>query len=349
VAISPAAIVECRGAPRERGRAHGEALRRQIHALLERWDADVSARLARDPAGLVAELVETTGFVAAIRRHTPELLEEVGGIAEASGAAFDRILALNLMDEEWWYTQPERPATACSLLALERGARPPLLAQNMDLPEVMDGAQAIVRWRDGDAAGTVLTAAGMVGLTGVNAAGVGVCVNTLAMLNHSLDGLPVAFVVRGVLERESAAGAAAFLRSVPHASGQHYALADRTGVAGYECSAGGVVRSDGGTGLLCHTNHPLRSTDVAPGVPAEGAPDSHVRLAAVESAAPGVSEGADIERVLADRETPVCVLAEPAHPWLTFGSIWAELGAEPVVRIAPGPPDRTPWVDAAPR
>jgi hypothetical protein len=219
----------------------------------------------------------------------------------------------------------------------------------MDLPEVMDGAQAIVRHDDGQGDGsTMLTAAGMIGLTGVSSAGLGVCVNTLSMLYHSRDGLPVAFVMRGALAQGSVAGAAAFLDRVPHASGQHYALADRTEVAGYECSAAGAVRSDSGDGRLCHTNHPLRSTDLDPAVPAEGREDSHIRLAAIEAAAPDVATGADCERALADREAPLCVVAEPGHPWLTFGSIWAELGASPRVRIAPGPPDRTAWLDALP-
>lgn len=349
MAVTPDAIVDCRGGARERGRAHGEALRAQIAALLERWDADVAARLHGPPAALVSDLVGTTGFVDAIRRHTPDLLEEVRGIAEAAGIAFERILALNLMDEEWWFTAPDHPRHACSVLAVsERDGHPPVLAQNMDLPELMDGAQAILRW-DGDAGSSVvLTAAGMVGLTGVNAAGVGVCVNTLPMLRHSRDGLPVAFVIRGVLEQPSAAAAAAFLERVPHASGQHYALAGRDGIAGYECSAAGAVRSDDGSGQLCHTNHPLRSGDLDPLRRADGEPDSHTRLAAIESATPAVASGADCERVLADRNAPLCVVPEPGHPWITFGSIWAELRPQPRVRIAPGPPDRTAWLDALP-
>jgi isopenicillin-N N-acyltransferase-like protein len=349
MAVTPDVIVDCRGGGRERGRAHGEALRAQIGGLLERWDADVAVRLRRPPAALVSDLVGATGFVDAIRRHTPDLLEEVRGIAEAAGAAFERILALNLMDEEWWYTAPDQPRDACSLLAVAgRDGHPPVLAQNMDLPELMDGAQAILRW-DGDAGSSVvLTAAGMLGLTGVSAAGVGVCVNTLPMLSHSSDGLPVAFVMRGVLEQASAAEAAAFLEHVPHASGQHYALADRDGVAGYECSAAGAVRSDDGSGRLCHTNHPLKSGDLDPLRRAAGEPDSHTRLAAIESAARAVASGADCERVLADRDAPLCVVPEPGHPWITFGSIWAELSSPPRVRIAPGPPDRTAWVDALP-
>ena len=350
MAVTSHEIVECRGDGRERGRAHGEALRERIHGLLERWDAGVASRLGRRPQTVVSDLVARTGFLAAIERHTPDLLAEVRGIADGSNVAFDRTLALNLMDEEWWLTAPAEPRNACTLIAVgPREGRPSVLAQNMDLPEVMDGAQAIVRFNDGNGdGGTLLTAAGMIGLTGVSSAGLGVCVNTLAMLNHSRDGLPVAFVMRGAMAQGSVAGAAAFLGRVPHASGQHYALADATAVAGYECSAAGAVRSDSGTGRLCHTNHPLRSTDTDPSVSTEGRDDSHVRLDAIEAAAPDVATGADCERALADRDAPLCIVAEPDHPWLTFGSIWAELGSTPRVRIAPGPPDRTAWLDASP-
>jgi len=225
----------------------------------------------------VAELVGATGFVAEIERHTPDLLDEVRGIAEAAGVAFERVLALNLMDEEWWLTAPAERRDACSVLAAAGDeAHPPLLAQNVDLPEVMDGAQAIVRWDDGEGrAGVVLTAAGMIGLTGVNAAGLGVCVNTLPMLNHSRAGLPVAFVMRGVLERTTAAGAAAFLETVPHASGQHYALAAADGVMGYECSAAGAVRSDDGSGGL----PPHQPSAAQPRPRPSGRTRGHARLA----------------------------------------------------------------------
>jgi isopenicillin-N N-acyltransferase like protein len=346
MAVTSQAIVECRGDGRSRGRAHGEALRERIGGLLERWDAGVAARLGGRPQTLVSALVETTGFVAAIERHTPDLLEEVRGIAEGAGVDFNRILALNLMDEEWWFSAPAEPRDACTLIAAAPAeGRPTLLAQNMDLPEVMDGAQALLRYDDGaGAGGVVLTAAGMIGLTGVSSAGLGVCVNTLAMLNHSRDGLPVAFVMRGALAAGSVAGAAHFLARVPHASGQHYALADPTGVAGYECSAAGAVRSDDGSGRFCHTNHPLASADLDPALRAEGREDSHVRLAAIEAVADGVAAGTDCERALADREAPLCVIAAPGRPWMTFGALWAELGDTPRVRIALGPPDRTPWI-----
>jgi hypothetical protein len=188
----------------------------------------------------------------------------------------------------------------------------------------------------------------MIGLTGCNSDGLGVCVNTLSMLRHSADGLPVAFVLRGLLERRSLAGAETFLRTVPHASGQHYAVGRGEDVAGFECSAGGVVASDGGTRRFWHTNHPLASRDVDPAddEPA-GTADSHRRLVRLAETAPAVESTSDCEELLADKRAPLCVAPESEHHWLTFGSIAMEL-SDPAVRIAPGPPDRTPWIDAAP-
>jgi isopenicillin-N N-acyltransferase like protein len=351
MAVAADRIVHVSGSGRERGRAHGEQLRVRIADGLERWDVEVAERMGIPAAEHVAGLLGATRFLSAIESHTPELLEEVRGIAEGSGASFERILAYNLMDEEWWYSQARGHRHACSVVAIpaveDRGA---LLAQNMDLPEVMDGGQTILRSTAPDGSQTVvLTAAGMIGLTGGNSDGLGVCVNTLSMLNHSADGLPVAFVVRGLLERRSLAGAEEFLRAVPHASGQHYAIASDGDVAGFECSAGGVVASDGGQGRFWHTNHPLASRDLDPADDdPEGTADSQARLARLAEAGPEMESTDDCERLLADKRAPLCVAPEAEHNWLTFGSIAMELSSPPLVRIAPGPPDRTPWIVASP-
>jgi hypothetical protein len=351
MAVAPDVIVDVSGSGRERGRAHGEGLRDRIAEALERWDAEVAERMGIPAAEHVAGLLGATRFRPAIESHTPELLEEVRGIAEGAGASFERILAYNLMDEEWWYSQARGHRHACSVVAIPAGeGRGALLAQNMDLPEVMDGGQTILRSTAPDGGRTVvLTAAGMIGLTGANSDGLGVCVNTLSMLNHSREGLPVAFVVRGLLERRSLAGAEAFLRAVPHASGQHYAIASGGDVAGFECSAGGVVASDGGRGRFWHTNHPLASRDLDPADddPA-GTADSRHRLARLAETGPDIESTDDCERLLADKRAPLCVAPEAEHNWLTFGSIAMELSSPPSVRIAPGPPDRTPWIDAPP-
>ena len=70
----------------------------------------------------------------------------------------------------------------------------------------------------------ILTFPGLIATNGMNSKGVGITTNTLKQLAHSRDGLSVAFVVRGVLERQTFDEAQMFLKSVHHASGQNYTV-----------------------------------------------------------------------------------------------------------------------------
>jgi isopenicillin-N N-acyltransferase like protein len=338
--------IECRGDGRTRGRAQGEALRAQIADAFERWAEHTAHATGMHPDAYVEALLADTDFVPAIVRHTPDLLEEVRGIAEGSGMTLDNVLAYNLMDEQWWHQEGLAARDACSLLAVPADAEHPgLVAQNMDLPDWMDGAQAIVHHRTPAGEALVLTAAGMIGLTGVNSDGVGVCVNTLAMLHHSTDGLPVAFAMRGALERSSAADATGFLRETPHASGQHYAVVGRDGAAGLECSAAGAVESASGE-RFCHTNHPLRSEDVDPTADGPtGTADSRTRQKRLERSAGTVAGAEDCMRLLSDRDAPLSVHPAADSPWLTFGSVVYELGQPVRAWVAAGPPDHTPYAE----
>lgn len=338
--------VECSGDARTRGRAHGEALRHQIAAVLER-SAEHTARATRlHPDDYLRQLLAETDFLPAIARHTPDLLEEVRGIAEGCGLVFDALLAHNLMDEQWWHQERVAARQACSVVAAPaEGDRPALLAQNMDLPAWMDGSQTVIRHRAADGSETlVLTAAGMVGLTGVNSAGVGVCVNALSMLRHAADGLPVAFAIRGALARQSGASAAGFLREAGHASGQHYAIAAPDSTLGLECSAAGAVES--AAGQLCHTNHPLRSSDIDPAAEEpSGTADSRARQGRLEETSSGGLDAAACRALLADRDTPLSVHATPEQPWLTFGSVVYELSHPVRAWISTGPPDIAPYAE----
>src|SRR5262249_48225732 len=145
----------------------------------------------------------------------------------------------------------------CSVIATAPiDGQPCVLAQNMDLPAFMDGGQVLLRIRgDGHPEQLVLTTAGMIGLTGVNRVGLAVCVNTLIMRPHARDGIPVAAVMRLVLEQQRLSGAVRLLQSVKHASGQHYAIGSPEGVVGLECSAdGAVVSAPVGSRRFTHTN-----------------------------------------------------------------------------------------------
>jgi len=284
----------------------------------------------------------STDFLPAIERHVPDLLEELRGIAEGAAQPFETVLVRNLMDEEWWFGgAAERDA--CTVVGrAANGYGATLLAQNMDLPALMDGDQAVLRIRPREGAEqVVLTAAGMLGLNGANAAGVGLCANSLDTLRHSDQGLPVAFVIRGALAARDADAAVGFVRGVPHASGQHYAIAERRSITSLECSGEGVttVAHDG---LVAHANHPLTSTDVDDAIraPAAERENSEARQRFAEEMVGAIEDVERCKSVLADRTVPLCVVRAE---WMTFGAIVMEVGERTQVSIAPGPPDRTAW------
>lgn len=332
------------GSPRERGRQHGETLRSEIGEAITRWSGLMEGR-GRNAGRRIAALMTRSPDLAAMERLCPALLEEIRGIADGAGQPFELILALNLMDEEWWFEDDED--TGCSLVAGRADAHsPPILAQNMDLPVWMDGLQALLRIRDEgeDAASerVVLSAAGMIGLAGMRMGGVAVGVNTLLQLPRSVRGLPVAFIVRAVLEQSDAEAAVGFLAAVPHASGQHYAIADGDGVFGIECSAkGAVLRRFARNEWLLHTNHPLWSDPgdvLAPeevGIAGVRLQSSQQRLVSLEAFAAfdGTAEG--MRATLADPGSGVYLVASPECPTSTFGSV-EFCPARGTARVLPG-------------
>eukprot|EP00667_Euglena_gracilis_P016042 EG_transcript_16735 len=215
----------------------------------------------------------------------------------------------------------------------------------MDLGRMLDGSQRVIRNENEDgSAAVVLTAAGLIGLCGMSNRGFGVCVNALVTLNHNAAGLPVAFVLRGALAQPDAEAALQFLRRVPHASGQHYAVVGRGAqgqpvACGMECSAGGVAEVAVGKGFG-HANHPLASKDVDSNMkPYESR--SSDRQAALDAALPGVNHLEDLVKLLAD--PPVCVSRRDSSDWFTFGAVAMEFGPIPRLLYTLGPPSQEEW------
>jgi isopenicillin-N N-acyltransferase-like protein len=336
-------VIECAGTGRARGRAHGEQARDLIHTTLDRWRDGTSAPSRQHLAA--------TGLRAAVEAAVPDLAEEMRGIAEAAGVPFAEILAYNFMDEQWWVHR-EHLAFGCSVLG-RADTDGVFLAQNMDLPDFMDGSQIVLRVRPqwGPEA-LVLSSAGMIGLTGINAAGIAVCVNALGMLRHNLAGLPVAAAIRGALAHSSRAEAVDFLHRISHASGQHYAVADARGFHGVECSAATTVVSlPAGAPVLLHTNHPLANNDIDPDAEQElqrqgRIADSRVRLDFLDTNARCVRDRAAAERLLGDRTAPLCVTPGHGRRTETFGAVAFELGTTPpVARFCLGLPNQRPWIE----
>jgi hypothetical protein len=96
-------LIVLEGSPRERGRIHGETLKPLILDHIGRWKEILGVTTGENPDAYIGQFLEDTDMLTPVERWTPDLLEEVRGIAEGTGVDFRTIFALNLSDEEWWY------------------------------------------------------------------------------------------------------------------------------------------------------------------------------------------------------------------------------------------------------
>ncbi len=348
------AVLEISGTPRQRGRAYGEGLRPLIAERDRSWRREIETRTKISADDFIEDFLQRTNFIPAIERWTPDLHEEVKGIAEGSGLSYRAILAAQFMDEEWWFQRQYR--NHCSSFgAAARDGHPALVGQTMDLPNWMDGFQTLLLIR-GARPGLdayVVTAAGMIALMGMNSGGLGVSVNTLMQLNASADGLPVAFITRRLAETPALAEAVNFLQQVRHASGQNYILGDAAGVRDFECSAGRIAEYPGAAdGRIWHTNHPLANRDLRTDLTEpwweRQARDSGCRLEALARRFEGGSafttdKAAALLTSRDHPEFPVSQEITDADDGFTFAAMIAELGPKPQLLIAPGAPSRHPF------
>ena len=333
------------------GLAHGRAFRARIESHLAAWLGSLERAGMGDPRAYVADLLRDTDFVTAVRRHAPDLLEEVDGIADGAGLPRDMVFGLQLLDEEWAYRARRRADASklqkCSSLGIVSAGGPTWIGQNMDLGAYTDGCQVLLRIApaEGRPAALVFSTAGMIGLMGVNAAGLGVCVNSIPQVPSASEGVPVAFMVRRLLRAIGLAEAAALVQALPHATNQHYLLAEAGAVRAFEASAAGVTefhppRPD----RVLHTNHPLTEAQGAP-EPSAARVNTVARLASLTSRLGAGDPGLeDIQAALSafdDPDHPVCRLrGGDGLISFTTGSMISAL------RPAPAPVES--WVSAGP-
>ena len=350
-------VITCPAEPRARGFAHGEGLRNAVRDKIGRWQAAIGEAYGISADAFLPRFLGETDFRSSILRFTPDLMQEIDGIALGAGVDPGLIYALQLMDEEWWFgrTLADRPSGDghCSSLAIApSGGRPTLVGQTMDLPRWHDGAQALLRLEENDGGESVVfTSAGMVGLMGVTSRGLGVCVNTLSQLAVSPHGLPVACVMRGALACADVGDAVAFLRRVGHASGQNYQLGDRHCIATLECSANGVAELDVADGCSLHTNHPLLSKDHRAGdADLAGSASSHGRLRSLREdlRAGAAIDAMTVMTALSARKPGGVVAIEPEDPApitdaMTIGTLLYEIGNEVAVSVCAGPAGTDTW------
>ncbi len=353
-------VVSLSGEPYARGLAQGRALAPRIRAHVAAWLGAMTEAAHEvgdgDGEAYVRSFLRDTDFTPSIAQHAPDLLDEVRGIARGAAVDPDLLFALQLLDEEWACRGRRRPAQPklekCSSLAIVHAGGPTFIGQNMDLGAYTDTHQVILQLEPiGACPGAlILTIAGMIALLGVNTNGVAICVNSLPQLPNATTGIPVAFVIRRLLQARSLEEASDWVQAMPHATNQHYLLAEAGAIRSFEASAAGVCayRSPDPARIL-HTNHPLADEKGAPET-AQARENSQARLNSLMTRlGAGMSDLEAIKAALTSKDdprNPVCRVYDPAAglTGFTTGSMITELtaGSESVESwVSFGPPSRS--------
>lgn len=354
----------------ELGVEHGSHFKKEIAEIIEKWDSNLSRflsdeKIEKSTDQVVSEFFEYAGFTESIKKWTPDLYEEVWGIADGSGQPFNRIFVLNLLDEFWVYLFNPKYHHCSTLGVPSINGNPGFIAQNMDIENYTDGYQTLIRIEgtENKPEQLILTHPGLIALNGMNEKGVGVSVNTLLQLKPSSSGLPVAFVVRRLIGTTDKEEILSFIKSVKHASGQNYLIGIRGEVFDFEASANKVVRFDpkNENGTIYHTNHPIVNDDLNddmewtsefdPNLPDENKPvtsNSYIRFEALKSrmASQQVIGDQKIKEALRSKDDashPVCNEIEEGGFAFTFASTIMTLTEDPYLQISAGPPNESDY------
>jgi isopenicillin-N N-acyltransferase-like protein len=351
------------GSGYELGIQHGTILKKEIAEIISAWKENTSNALGKDADVVLKDFFKYADFDESIKKWTPDLYEEVRGIAEGSDQELNDIMVLNLLDEFWVYVNNLNNHHCSALGVPSRGGNPGYISQNMDLENYTDGFQVLMRLNRTDKRPEqlILTHPGLIALNGLNEEGVGVCVNTLMQLKASSNGLPVAFVVRRIINSTNKQDLLSFIQTINHASGQNYIIGFKGEVYDFEASANKVVRynPNNENGTIYHTNHPIVNDDMKPwfedynpNLNKEIQPtssNSHLRFKALENRMKLNPEIVDsmIKEALRSKDNedhPVCRANNRDGRGFTFASTIMTITGQPNIQIIAGPPDEDDYI-----
>lgn len=359
-------LIALKGDGYQRGLQHGKILKKEIAEVYAKWKENIRSVISGDPDSALSVFLKSTHFIPAIEKNTPEMILELRGIAAGSGQTFEDVYAFQLVDEYWVYLDKQKNTENhhCSGIGFAGNVNhPAYIAQNMDLENYMNGFQVLfyLEARADEPEQYILSCAGLVALNGVNSQGIALCMNTLMELEASTDGLPVAFMIRGVLSKMDGNDALNFLKTVKHASGQNYILGIQDSVYDFEASANQVVRflpETSNHSIVYHTNHALANHDVKDWYKAyhqqlinEGIKgnNSEIRFASLQHRLNKASTNISVDLIKStlrskdDPKNPVCRSFSENGRAFTFSSVVFTLSTIPSIQLTYGSPDQSAY------
>lgn len=253
-------LLELSGSARERGRAHGEALREEIRD-----------RIAKTLNGVAEN--DVAPWWRATEAAAPAIAEELIGVAEGAGSRLADVVQINAFEALDVAQQADLGAGGCTVIGVSRAGSGPLLAQNWDsspsstsaLGTEPDHALRPHLHCGPDTLTTlVLASPGGIGWVGMNEAGVAL-VNADLFTHRLRLGVPSKVMRRVILAERSRSEGLRKLHEWGGVGGRSYLVGDLTGADLVEVSAEEptpIHLPQVGRGWV-HTNHAV-STRIAP-------------------------------------------------------------------------------------
>ncbi|MHB0874818.1 MAG: C45 family autoproteolytic acyltransferase/hydrolase [Anaerolineae bacterium] len=333
-------VVDMSGSPREMGRQHGEQ-RREVIAReavegVERFTQarGVSRRRALELVGL---------FERQYRDFAPHLIEEMEGVADATGLSFLEVLYLNTR-----YDLGALPSE-CTSFGVGGDATAggtAIAGQNKDTAPISSDRMYLLRTNPASGARIMLlTYPGEVGHIGMGIRGISVFGNSLYIKGQPFGGTQN-LVRRLMVEQETLEQCEAILQRLGTSAPGNWMVGEKGGrVADFEVAGSRYRRLDGGRGIITHANHVLHPDLLADEVYEKRETESvprYERLRERLEAKAGSVSAADCREALKDHEHAphsICRHAGSVHgsDIVTTSSLVADMGAG-VLWIARGSP-----------
>jgi isopenicillin-N N-acyltransferase like protein len=338
-------ILHLNGTPYENGFQHGVIMKNRIIKLIGLWEKDIEDNYQIPADEFIKMFLDSSDYIPAIRKWTPDLLEEIKGISAGSGIDFKTIFAFQLTDEIWANARLINIPHHCTSVGInnyKKDGGPNYIAQNIDITPFYHGFEILLDIKDRNTDSRILVTSfvGYIGANGLNK-NIGITENTLSDLKSSLNGLPVCCVARGVLEKDSFKDAVNFIKAIKHASGQNFILGSRYDIISLECASDLVTEywPDSSKNYTFHANRPLSNTSYHPSnlmALYSSISDERLKLMETKIINNKSIDWKTIQDVLSTK--PVCNENTFVSTIMKFDNDFSEL------RISPGKPDSTEYL-----
>ncbi len=244
---------------RERGEAQGETFAAEIRELAGIRMELLERRSPIEGRGPLMQLAQD--HVSFLETASPELHDEFQGIVRASGVTGPELVVLNhYTDIRDIGNDPAGEEGGCSIV-YSNGPDGPVLGQTWDMHGTAEPFVVVLDIVPPQGIPTVVfTVMGCLGMMGLNAEGVVVCINNLTPTDARI-GILWPALVRQMLAKSTGKDALQVLLDAPLGSGHNYFIADEKQAWNVETTGGlKKITADNPKDSFWHTNHYLDPT-----------------------------------------------------------------------------------------